>query len=282
MDFATILSRRQMIQALGGGLGALGLANLLAEPAAAGRTHFQPRAKRVIQLFMNGGPFQGDLFDPKPAINKFAGPRPQEVDLRTENQTGGLMPVPFGFHKSGKCGLEVSDLLPNLSRCIDDLCIIRSLHTDNPNHGPALFMMNNGTISPTRPTMGAWFLYGLGNENANLPGYIVLCPGRPVRFAELWTSGFLPGEFQGAYINHSDLNPEKMVAFLRNTKLSPQAQRHQLDLMRRLNEEHLAQRGPDPALDARLKSMETAFRMQFAATDAFDLRLEPEKVRAEY
>jgi uncharacterized protein (DUF1501 family) len=130
--------------------------------------------------------------------------------------------------------------------------------------------------------MGAWLSYGLGTENANLPGYVVFCPGRPVRFAELWSSGFLPGEHQGTYINQTELAPVKMIPNLRNASLSPEDQRRQLDLLRRLNEEHLAERGPDQALDARIQSMETAFRMQFAATDAFDIGREPPAVRAEY
>ena len=279
-----MLSRREMIQRLGGGLGALGLANLLAPEVAAARpagTHFAPRVKRIIQLFMNGGPFGPDLFDPKPAINKYAGQRPKAVELRTENQTGGLMAVPFKFNRCGKNGLEISELLPHLSRCADELCVLRSLHTDNPNHGPALYMMNSGIVTPTRPSLGSWLLYGLGAENANLPGYVVLCPGRPVRFSELWASAFLPGEFQGTYINHTSLDPRRMIPFLRGP-LPLDVQRRQLRLMRRLNEEHLARRGPDPALDARIKAMETAFRMQSAATDAFDISREPKKVREEY
>jgi hypothetical protein len=231
---------------------------------------------------MNGGPFAPDFFDPKPAINQFAGQRPKAVELRTENQTGGLMPVPFKFRPCGQSGVEVSELLPKLGACIDEICVLRSLHTDNPNHGPALYLMNNGTITPTRPSLGAWLSYGLGTENANLPAYVVLCPGRPVRFAELWSSGFLPGEHQGTYINQTDLDPLKMLPFLHNGSLTVEAQRRQLDLMRRLNEEHLSQRGPDSALDARIRSMETAFRMQVAATDAFDIRREPDKVRDEY
>jgi hypothetical protein len=281
------MSRRQMVQALGGGLGTLGLAQILgsetqAAPVASRSTHFPPRAKRVIQLFMNGGPFQADLFDPKPAINQYAGQRPEAVQLRTENVTGGLMPVPFKFQPRGESGLEVSDLLPKLGSCIDDLCILRSLHTDNPNHGPALYMINNGTITPLRPSMGAWFSYGLGTENEDLPGYVVLCPGRPVRFAELWTSAFLPGEYQGTYINHSNLEPQKMLPYLSNPSLDRSAQRRQLDLLRQLDEEHRAERGRDPALDARIKAMETAFRMQFTASDAFDLAGEPQHVRKEY
>jgi hypothetical protein len=274
-----------MIQRLGGGLGAIGLASVLAgESSASDRQHlphFPARAKRIIHLFMNGGPFGPDLFDPKPALNKYAGQRPKEVELRTENQTGGLMPVPFKYHRHGKSGLEISDALPRLARCADDLCILRSLYTDNPNHGPALFVMNNGTITPTRPSLGSWLSYGLGTENADLPAYVVLCPGRPVRFAELWSSGFLPAEHQGAYVNHSTLEPVKMFPYLKGTR--PLAdQRRELDLMRRLNEEHLEERNDDPALEARLLSMETAFRMQTVADQAFDVSKEPQRIREEY
>ncbi len=280
------VSRRDMIRAIGGGLGAIGLASVLARTASAAPTprgpHVRPRAKRVIQLFMNGGPFGPDLFDPKPTINRFAGQRPDAVNLRTENQTGGLMPVPHRFRRHGQSGLEISELLPRLSAHADELCVLRSLYTDNPNHGPALFLMNNGSITPTRPSMGAWFSYGLGTENADLPGYVVLCPGRPVRFAELWSSGFLPAEHQGTYINHTDLDPRQMMPFLRNSQLTPEAQRRQLDLMRRLNEDHLTQRDNDPSLEARIRAMETAFRMQSAATDAFDINREPTRTRDEY
>src|SRR5438046_8129421 len=172
-----LLSRREMVLALGGGFGALGLAPLLAgSPGAfapgSPRLHHAPRAKRVIHLFMNGGPFGPDLFDPKPAINQHAGKRPDAVNLRTERQTAGLMPVPFKFRPCGQSGLEISELLPHLSRCADDLCVIRSLHTDNPNHGPALFLMNNGSIAPTKPSMGSWFVDGPGTEAPNLPGYV--------------------------------------------------------------------------------------------------------------
>ena len=287
-------SRREVFRKLGGGVGAVALASLLSNPASstasetsAGRsfrTHHAPRAKRVIQLFMNGGPFQADFFDPKPAINQFAGQRPKEVEFRTENKTGGLMPVPYPYRPRGESGLPVSDLLPQIGECIDDICVIRSLHCDNPNHGPALFQMNNGTITPTRPSMGSWMLYGLGSENADLPGYVVLCPGRPVRFAELWSSAFLPGENQGTYINHTDLDPAKLLPNLRSsdTSLTLAQQRRQLELLRRINAKHLEQHPDEPALEARIRSMETAFRMQFAASEAFDIRLEPEPIREEY
>src|SRR5438067_126585 len=207
-------TRRQMIQALGGGLGVLGLTPLLNASTAAPAPHFAPRARRVIQLFMNGGPFQGDLFDPKPAINRYAGQRPAAVELRTENQTGGLMPVPFRYRKHGQSGLEISELLPRLANHADELCVVRSLYTDNPNHGPALYLMNNGSMTPTRPSLGAWLSYGLGTENANLPAHVVLCPGRPVRFAELWSAGFLPGEHQGSYVNPTLGDTTQMIPFL--------------------------------------------------------------------
>jgi hypothetical protein len=283
------MTRRQLIERLGGGLAAAGLLPLLAEQPAiaegaaiAAPPRFRPRAKRVIQLFMNGGPFQADFFDPKPLLTKYEGQRPQEVELRTERATAGLLASPFAYARHGESGLSISELLPNLARSADELCVLRSLYTDNPNHGPALYQMNNGTITPRRPSMGSWFLYGLGSENENLPGYVVLCPGRPVRFAELWTSAFLPAQFQGTYINHSKLDPEAMIPFLKNASLPLAEQREQLDLIQALNREHLSQRGADNQLDARIQSLETAFRMQTDAAEAFDIHCEPASVRAEY
>ena len=269
---------------MGGGLGAVALAGLL-QPATARelRPHAPPRAKRVIQLFMSGGPFGPDLFDPKPNISKFAGQRPAELDaFRTERKTAGLLPSPYSFAPRGSSGVPVSELLPRFSECIDDVCVLRSVYTDNPNHGPALLLMNNGTIVPTRPSMGSWFSYGLGTENDSLPGYVVLCPGRPVRFSILWTSAFLPGEHQGTYINYSNLDPHKLIPYLRNKSNSPELQQRQLDLMRDLNQRHLADREGDAQLESRMTSMETAFRMQFAATEAFDLNREPKHIREEY
>jgi hypothetical protein len=277
-------SRRRMIAAMGGGLGALGLAGLLSEPAsgAARSPHFAPRAKRVIHLFMNGGPFQSDLFDPKPHVARYEGQRPQEVNLRTERKTAGLMPSPFRFEACGRSGVPVSELLPRFAQCIDDVCVLRSVYTDNPNHGPALLLMNNGTISPSRPSMGSWTLYGLGSDSDDLPGYVVLCPGRPVRFSILWTSAFLPGEFQGTYINHAQRDPKRLIPFLQGADTASEAQRRQIELMRGLNQQHLEERGPDPLLEARLRSMEMAFRMQYAAAEAFDVEREPQSVREEY
>ncbi len=275
-------SRREALQRFGGGMGTLGLAALLAPAATPSGAHFQPKAKRIIHLFMNGGAFGPDFLDPKPAINKFAGQRPKEVDLRTERPTSGLLNVPFKFAKHGQSGLEVSELMPNIARHADDLCVLRAVHGDNPNHGPALFMMNSGVLTPNRPSLGAWLTYGLGTENADLPAFVVLCPGRPVRFAELWSASFLPSEFQGTYINHSNLDPRKMVPNLHNPNTTSAEQRKQLDLLGELNRDHAAERGGDPALEARIRTMETAFRMQTEASDAFDLNREPVKVREMY
>ncbi|MFN5951863.1 MAG: DUF1501 domain-containing protein [Pirellulaceae bacterium] len=275
--------RRHWLQQAGSTLGALAVAQGFDLHAATG-PHFAPRAKRIIHLFMNGGPFQCDLFDPKPDLNRFAGQKPPGADLRTERPTGNLMPVPFRFSQHGESGLPVSELLPLTARLADELCVIRSMHTDNPNHGPALFMMNNGTITPNRPTLGAWLSYGLGSENENLPSFVACCPGRPVRFAELWSSAFLPAEHQGTYVNHSQLDPRKMIPFLSSdpSQPRPKSQRQQLDLLQQLNRRHAQTLGLHPDLVARIQSMETAYRMQMEASDAFDIQKEPESVREEY
>ena len=269
---------------MGGGLGSLGLATALgAAPGSSPRSHFAPKAKRVIHLFMNGGPFGPDFLEPKPLLTKFNGQRPQGADLRTERPTGGLLASPYKYTQHGQSGLPVSELLPHLAQHADDLCVMRSCYTDNPNHGPALLLMNNGTMTERVPSMGSWLSYGLGNENANLPSYVVLCPGRPVRFSILWSSAFLPAQHQGVYINHSSLDAGKMIPWLQNGRLNSADQRRQLDLMQELNAAHLEQRGgADVALNGRIQSMETAFRMQTAASDAFDVTKEPQKVRDMY
>lgn len=282
------ISRRAALARLGGGLGSLGLAATLQAaglPMAGAKPqpHFPARAKRIIHLFMNGGPFGPDFFEPKPALTKYQGQRPDGADLRTERPTGGLLASPYAYSQHGQSGLPISELLPQLSTHADDLCVLRSVYTDNPNHGPALLLMNNGTMTERVPSMGSWLSYGLGNENENLPSYVVLCPGRPVRFSILWSSAFLPAQHQGVYINHSNLDPQHMIPWLHNERLQPTDQRRQLDLMNALNQEHLAQRGgADVALNGRIQAMETAFRMQTAATDAFDLNKEPQSIRDLY
>ncbi|MEO6786029.1 MAG: DUF1501 domain-containing protein [Chthoniobacteraceae bacterium] len=281
------ISRREALAKLGGGLGMLGFASALQAAGEGspiiGAPHFPPRAKRVIHLFMNGGPFGPDFFDPKPALLKFSGQRPEGADLRTERPTGGLLASPFSYARHGRSGLEVSELLPFTARQADELCVLRSVYTDNPNHGPALLLMNNGTMTERVPSMGAWTSYGLGTDNENLPAYVVLCPGRPVRFSILWNSAFLPAKHQGVYINHSSLDTKQIIPWLHNTRLDTTEQRRQLDLLNDLNREHLAMRGgADQALNGRVEAMETAFRMQFAATDAFDLTRETQSTRDAY
>lgn len=290
MEPYSVIDRRRTLQHLGGGLGLIGAASAMAAVDGANADarsvgqgpHFLPRAKRVIHLFMNGGPFQVDLFDPKPALKQYAGQRPEGADLLTERPTGGLLPSPFRCPPAGDSGVPVSELLPHLRRHIDDICVLRSLHADNPNHGPALLQMNNGTIVPTRPSMGAWFLYGLGTENRDLPGYVVLCPGKPVRFSILWNSAFLPSRYQGTYINHSKTEPDELIPHLRNPDTDVATQRRQLRLLRELNAGHRADRPDEAALDARMTAMETAFRMQFCASEAFDLNRESRHSRDAY
>lgn len=292
-------SRRALLQKLGTGLGAYGLAAILKQQGALGHEPlglpsaqnplspkppmFRPRAKRIIHLFMNGGPSQVDTFDPKPALTKYDGQRPPGSELKTERKTGGLMKSPFRFDRHGESGLEISELFPHLSSCADDLCVIRSMHTNIPNHEPSLLMMTSGETQPTRPSMGSWLLYGLGTENENLPGFVVLCPGKPVVGPALWGNRFLPGIYQGAQINNSKLDPESVIRDIKNVAISSTAQREQLDLLKQLNQMHLEQRGGnDNPLEARIQSLEMAFRMQTEAQDVFDLGQETQATRDAY
>ena len=282
------IPRRAFLGQLGGSVGLLGLSGFLHGVAAAdGRgepghpgPHFAPKAKRVIFLFMAGGPSHLDTFDPKPALAKYAGQRPPAADLRTERVTGGLLPSPFRFRPGGKCGLPVSDLLPRLRDLADDLCVVRSVHAVNPNHSPAANFLATGRIDAAHPGVGAWVSYGLGLENQNLPGFVSL--GAGFGQAGFERSGYLPGQFQATRVSTADADPEKMIRHLRNPALDRDRQRAQLDALQALNRAHATANGHDPRLEARVRAMETAFNMQFAAGDAFDVRREPEAVRAEY
>ena len=290
------LNRRQALCRLGNGFGALGLASVLVtegflstgqaapvaavNPLAPKAPHFTPRAKRVIFLFMNGGPSQVDTFDPKPALAKYAG---QLKDGTTRQKAAGkLLPSPFKFQKRGQSGIEVSELFPHVAQCIDDISVIRSMHTNTPNHEPSLLMMNSGETQPTRPSMGSWLTYGLGSENQNLPGFVVLCPGKPVVGPQLWSNSFLPGIYQGTHINNARLDPRRVIEHVANQHLPRDAQRRQLDLLQQMNAAHLQERGGDDQLEARIASLEIAFRMQTDAQEAFDLSRETTATRRRY
>jgi hypothetical protein len=273
-------TRRAMLARLGGSVGLLGLSSFLrAAESAAPAPHFAPKAKRVIFLFMAGGPSHLDTFDPKPALAKHAGTRPPAADLRTERVTGGLMPSPFAFRPGGKSGLPVSDLLPHLRDCADELCVIRSVHAVNPNHSPAANFLASGRIDATHPGLGAWVSYGLGCETADLPGFVSL--GAGFGQAGFERAGYLPGQHQATRLSVRNPDPERMLRHLRNPDLDRDRQRKLLDAVQAANRADLAA-APDPQLEARVRAMETAFRMQFAAAEAFDVRREPKPVREEY
>ena len=178
--------------------------------------HFAPRAKRVIFLFMNGGPSHVDTFDPKPMLATRSGEAAPESVRKGRNGGGKLMPSNFKFAKYGRAGIDISELYPKVAERADDLCVIRSMYTDVPNHEPALLMMNSGVIQPTRPSLGSWLTYGLGSENQDLPGFVVLCPGKPVVGPQLWSNSFLPGIFQGTHINNKAVDPKSIIAHVAN------------------------------------------------------------------
>ena len=293
------LTRRDFLSRCGMGMGAVSLSSLLQttgvfapevragtapiSPLSPKGPHFHGRAKRVIHLFMNGGPSQVDTFDPKPALEKYAGkPLPRE-NLRTERRTGAAFPSPYKFKKYGRSGIEVSEIFPHVAECVDDLAVIRSMHADVPNHEPSLLLMNCGEARSIRPSLGSWVTYGLGSESQNLPGFIVMCPGGyPIQESQNWQAGFLPGVYQGTYIDSQHTRIEKLIEHIKSNSSSLAEQRAQLDLLQQLNERHRRQREQDAQLEARIQSFELAYRMQIDATDAFDVSREPEHIRQMY
>lgn len=289
------LTRRELLQRSGMGFGLVGLAGVLAHdgqvaaatdpnPLTPKRPQFAPRAQRVVHLFMNGGPSHVDTFDPKPLLDKYHGKPLPTANLRTERKTGAAMRSPFRFRRYGRSGIEVSDLFTKTATAaIDDMAIIRGLYAEVPNHEPSLMLMNCGDGRLPRPSMGAWVTYGLGSENQNLPGFIAMCPGGyPIVATQNWRSAFLPGAYQGTYIDSQHSDPQRLVENIRNPSATPAEQRRQLDLLRRLNERHLEARQRDAQLEARVQSFELAFRMQTEAADVFDVNKEPPAVRDWY
>jgi hypothetical protein len=291
------LTRRQLMQRLGNGFAALGMGALFAEqglaqgaakpsaasPLAVKAPHFKPKAKRVIFFFANGGMSHVDTFDPKPMLTKHHGQPLPFANLPTERKTGAAFRSPFEFKKCGQSGIEISDIFPNLRTVADELCVVRSMHADVPNHEPSLLLMNCGEARLPRPSFGSWVTYGLGSENQNLPGFVVMCPGGyPIQETQNWQCAFLPGVFQGMYIDPRHTNVDQLVEHIQNHVLSKSDQRVQLDLLKKLNERHLQQRQNEAALEARLQSFELAYRMQMDATDAFDIDKEPKHIREMY
>jgi hypothetical protein len=270
-------------------LGSLGLAGILsADGLLANETerdlsnslavkppHFPGRAKRVVHFFLNGGPSHIDTFDPKPALEEYAG-KPLADTLTTERKTGAAFPSPFRFRRHGESGIEVSDLFQRTARHVDKIAVIRSMYAQVPNHEPSLMLMNCGDSVQTRPSMGSWLMYGLGTENQNLPGFIAMCPGGlPIKDNENWQSAFLPGAFQGTYVDSQHQEIRRLIENIEHTHISTDDQRQQLDLLDRMNNRHRASR-VDPRLEARIQSYELAFRMQRDASEAFDLSDEPQ------
>ncbi len=264
---------------MAGGFGSVGLSQVLAADQA---PHFAPKAKRIIYLVLNGGLSQIDSFDPKPMVDKYDGQPVPGGAPKTESSLGHLMRSPFTFQQHGQSGIPVSEIFPRIAERIDDFCVIRSMHTEVPNHEPSLFMINSGAIQPGRPSMGAWINYGLGTMNRSLPGFVVLCPGIPVVGPPLWESAFLPATYQGTHIRMEEKDPRKLIRFIENKDADLAGQRRQLDLLARLNERHLAERVADPQLEASIAAMETAYRMQTEAPEVFDIARESEDVRVRY
>jgi hypothetical protein len=291
-----LLTRRQMLRQVGTGMGMLGLASLLQKagfltpsmqaaplnPLAARQPPMPARAKRILHIYLNGGPSQVDTFDPKPMLAKWAEKTIPTGNLTTERPTGTALPSPFKFKPYGKSGIEVSEIFSRTAEHVDDMCFIRSMYANTPNHEQSMRLMNCGDERLSRPSYGAWITYGLGTENLNLPGYVAMCPGLPVSDVSNWRSAFLPGIYQGTHINTKRTKPEDLIENIVNTRVARSAQRRQLDLLAELNAEHERARTEDPQLEARIQSFELAYRMQLEATDAFDISKEPAHVRELY
>jgi hypothetical protein len=287
------VSRRDMLRQSALGMGALGLASILGDQGAiaadaspggllsARAPHFPGKAKRVIHFFLNGGPSHVDTFDPKPALTKYDG-REIPTNLATERKTGAAFASPFKFKRYGQSGLEISELFAKTAEFADDIAVIRSMVAQVPNHEPSLMLMNCGDSVQPRPSVGAWVMYGLGTENQNLPGFVAMCPGGyPIKDSENWSNGFLPGVYQGTFVDPNNREIDKLIENIHSPHATREAQRRQLDLLREIDQEHRRDRG-DARLDARIQTFETAFRMQMEAADAFDVERESPFIRELY
>lgn len=287
MNNGTQFSRRQFIRSTGMGMASLGLSSLIAgesriNPLSADKTHFAAKAKRVIHIFANGGPSHVDSFDYKPQLKKYHGSAMPGDYIKTERKTGTLMDSTFEFKQRGESGIWASDLFPKVAEMVDELCIINSMHANVPNHEPSLMLMNTGAerINLVRPSVGSWVTYGLGTENQNLPGFVSLCPGGvPIVETQNWRSAFLPGAYQGTHVDTKKPSIADLIPNVKNSRLNATQQRNQLDLIQAMNS---ADAQDDPGMNARIHSLELAYRMQIEASDAFDVTREPEHVRQLY
>ncbi|MFL2436678.1 MAG: DUF1501 domain-containing protein [Verrucomicrobiales bacterium] len=278
-------SRRKFLHRCGMGMGALGLEGILQADSAVNpvRNHFPIRARRVIHFFLNGGPSHVDTFDPKPSLEKYAEKELPFGKLRTERKTGAAFPSPFEFKKYGKSGLEFSSLFPKIAKFADDIAVIRSMKAELPNHEPSLMLMNCGDSILSRPSVGSWVTYGLGSENKNLPSFVAMSPGGyPIKGAQNWQSGFLPGIYQATFIDSNHAQVDKLIENIKPLGQGLKSQREQLNFLNFLNSNHLKSRSQDKLLNARIQNFELAYRMQMDATDAFDLEREPKYLRDLY
>jgi hypothetical protein len=293
------LDRRTLLKQTAVGFGYLAFAGLCAEasqpsakpgPLAPKTPHHRPRARRVIFLFMHGGPSQTDTFDYKPRLNREDGqpcpfklPNRSAADGEKSKKVPPLLGSPWKFRQHGDSGLWVSDLLPEIATCTDDLCVIRSLHTEGQAHGEATLRLHTGASNLVRPSVGSWVTYGLGSENGNLPGFVTICPPRAHGGVQNYSSAFLPAAYQGTAIGTADVPiAQAEIPFLKNLDMSPARQRRQLDLIQRLNREHLADARRDPNIEGLIESFELAFRMQSQAPGLMQLEGESAATKALY
>jgi hypothetical protein len=272
MAISQRFSRRRLLRETAVGFGHLAVLGMLAgesransiDPLAPKTPHFAPRAKRVIFLFMKGGPSHLDTFDPKPRLDKENGnPPPFALPRVTFAKQGNLLKSPWKFHRHGESGLPVSELFPHVASQIDDLCILRSVHGTNPAHGGAALKLHTGSDQFVRPSLGSWVTYGLGTENTNLPAFLTICPTLAHGGVNNWGSAFLPAYCQGTPIGSaSTAAAQAKVRFIRNERIDDPSQRQQLDLLATMNEEHRRSLETEQVLEGRLHSFELAYRMQ--------------------
>lgn len=294
MSECCLQTRRQLLQSSAVGFGHLALTAMLGQtadadqnpsaPLAAKQPHLPARAKRIVFLFMKGGPSHVDTFDPKPLLTRDHGkPLPFALPRVTFGQQGNLLKSPWKFKRYGESGLPVSELFPHVAEHIDDLCILRSVHGTNPAHGGALLKLHTGTDQFVRPSMGSWVVYGLGTENQNLPAFVTICPTLAHGGVNNWGAAFLPAYCQGTPIGNASIAAAgAKVKHIRNDRLSMDLQWRQLDLIKEMNRDHLETSGRNQALEGRLNSFELAFRMQTAMPEVQDLTSETETTKRLY